>query len=127
MKFLIDECLTVELVTIANHAGYHAEHVARVGKASWNDWSVLRHARDRDLILVTNNASDFRRLYAAEALHAGLVILLPNVPRSAQEALFRAVLAELARLGEPVNQVIEADLDGEDTVLTVYDLPPPNG
>jgi hypothetical protein len=35
---------------------------------------VVRYARDGDFVLVTNNASDFRRLYAAQPLHAGLVI-----------------------------------------------------
>jgi hypothetical protein len=33
------------------------------------------YASDNDLILVTNNASDFRQRYAAQPLHAGLVIL----------------------------------------------------
>lgn len=35
MRFLIDECLSVDLVTIAAQAGYEAYHVARVGKAGW--------------------------------------------------------------------------------------------
>jgi len=35
----------------------------------------------RDMILVTNNASDFCSLYAAQELHPGLVILVPNVER----------------------------------------------
>jgi hypothetical protein len=29
----------------------------------------------------------------------------------------------LAVIGEPVNRVIEVDLDGEDAVVTAYDLP----
>jgi hypothetical protein len=37
--------------------------------------------------------------------------------------LFRAALDELALIGEPVNRVIEVDLDGEDAVVTIYDLP----
>ena len=39
--------------------------------------------------------------------------------------LFRAALGELATAGEPVNRVLEVDLDGEDVTLTAYDLPPP--
>ena len=88
-----------------------ARHVAHVGRAGWKDWNVTRYARENDLILVTNNASDFRQLYAAEALHAGLVILLPNVGRDLQQRLFRAALDELATTGEPVNRVLEVDLD----------------
>jgi len=40
----------------------------------------------------TNNASDYRRLYAAEPLHVGVVILIPNVGRRLQQRLFRGAL-----------------------------------
>ena len=124
MKFLIDECLSIDLVSIANHAGHEAQHVARVGKAGWKDWNVVRHAREGDFVLVTNNASDFRRLYATQPLHPGLVILIPNVRRDMQKRLFRGALEELARLGEPINRVLEVDIDGEDVIFSIYDLPP---
>jgi predicted nuclease of predicted toxin-antitoxin system len=74
VRFLIDECLSVELVSVAGESGHEAQHVARVGRAGWKDWNVVRYARDGDFTLVTNNASDFRRPYAAQPLHAGLVI-----------------------------------------------------
>lgn len=93
---MIDECLSVDLVSVAGQAGHEAHHVARAGKAGWKDWSVVRYARDGDFVLVTNNASDFRRLYAAEPLHAGLVIVIPVVGRALQRKLFRAALDELA-------------------------------
>ena len=32
MRFLIDECLTTDLIAIANQAGHEAQHVARIGK-----------------------------------------------------------------------------------------------
>jgi len=124
MKFLIDECLSIDLVSIASQAGYEAQHVARVGKAGWKDWNVVRYASEGDFVLVTNNASDFRRLYATQPLHAGLVILIPNVNRSLQQRLFCGALDELARLGEPINRVLEVDIDGEDVTFSVYDLPP---
>jgi hypothetical protein len=101
------ECLTVDLIAVAGRAGHEAHHVARVGKSGWKDWNVVRYARDGDLIPVTNNASDFRRRYAAQPLHAGLVILIPAVDRSLQQRLFKTALDELAILGEPVNRVIE--------------------
>jgi predicted nuclease of predicted toxin-antitoxin system len=123
MKFLIDECLSIDLVSIAARAGHEAQHVARIGKAGWKDWNVARHAREGDFVLVTNNASDFRRLYAAQPLHAGLVIIIPNVNRILQQQLFLGVLDELSRLGEPINRVLEVDIDGEDVTFNVYDLP----
>ena len=123
MRFLIDECLSVDLVTVAGDSGHEARHVAHVGRAGWKDWNVVRYACDGDFILVTNNASDFRQLYAAELLHAGLLILIPVVNRVVQRQLFKAALDEFATVGEPVNRVLEVDLDGGEVTLTLYDLP----
>jgi len=122
VRFLIDECLTVQLVAVAGHAGYEAYHVAHVGKAGWKDWHVMQHAREQDFVLVTNNDVDFRQLYAAQPLHAGLVILIPNVDGEKQQRLFAGALQQLAHHGEPVNQVLEVDLDGENATFYFYDL-----
>jgi predicted nuclease of predicted toxin-antitoxin system len=124
VRFLIDECLSVDLVTVAGESGHEAQHVAHVGRAGWKDWNVLRYAREYDFILVTNNASDFRQLYATQPLHVGLVILIPVVGRHVQRCLFRAALDELALVGEPVNRVLEVDLDADEVTLTFYDWPP---
>jgi predicted nuclease of predicted toxin-antitoxin system len=59
MKFLIDECLSVDLVSLAHRAGHEAQHIAHMGKAGWKDWNVAVFAREGDFVLVTNNASDF--------------------------------------------------------------------
>jgi hypothetical protein len=56
----------------------------------------VRYACDGDFILVTNNASDFRQLYAAQLLHAGLVILIPVVNRVVQRQLLKAALDDFA-------------------------------
>jgi hypothetical protein len=37
--------------------------------------------------------------------------------------LFRAALDELAVIAEPVNRVLEVDLDGDEMTLTLYDWP----
>jgi predicted nuclease of predicted toxin-antitoxin system len=124
MRFLIDECLTIDLIATANQAGHEAQHVARVGKAGWKDWNVARYASDGNFVLVTNNASDFRRLYATQSLHAGLIIIMPSGNRIMQQQLFRSALEELSTLGEPINRVLEVDIDGEDVTLAIYDLPP---
>jgi predicted nuclease of predicted toxin-antitoxin system len=124
VRFLIDECLSIDLVAVARQSGYDAQHVAHVGRAGWKDWNVVRYARDGDFVLVTKNASDFRQLYAAQPLHADLVIMIPAVNRLVQQRLFRAALDELAVIGEPVNRVLEVDLDGEEATFTLYDWPP---
>jgi hypothetical protein len=54
-------------------------------------------------VLVTNNASDFRKVYATIPLHAGLIIVVPNVDRTLQQGLFRAALEAI---GTPNDLVI---------------------
>ena len=83
----------------------------------------MRYAGDGGFILVTNNASDFRQLYAAQPLHAGLIILIPAVNRVVQQRMFKVALDELAVIGEPVNRVLEVDLDGDEVTLTLSDWP----
>jgi predicted nuclease of predicted toxin-antitoxin system len=123
MKFLIDECLSLELVSIAARLDHEAYHVAHVGKAGWKDWNIARHAHEGDFILVTNNGDDFRKIYATQALHAGLVIIVPNVNRDRQEGLFVFALDQLAAIGDPINRVLEVDQDGDDFTYRVYNLP----
>jgi predicted nuclease of predicted toxin-antitoxin system len=123
MRFLIDECLTVDLIATANQAGHDAQHVARVGKAGWKDWNVVRYASDGDFVLVTNNASDFRRLYAIQPIHAGLIIIIPSANRTVQQQLFRGAIDVLTTMDEPINRVLEVDIDGEEVTFDIYDLP----
>ncbi|HUB16059.1 MAG TPA: DUF5615 family PIN-like protein [Acetobacteraceae bacterium] len=123
MRFLIDECLTIDLVSVAQQAGHEAQHVAHVGKAGWKDWNVARHAAEGDFVMVTNNASDFRRLYATQSLHAGLVIIIPSVNRVQQQQLFRGALDELVQIGEPINRVMEVDIEGDEATFRVYEFP----
>ena len=56
-------------------------------------------------------------------MHAGLVIIIPSVNRVEQQRLFHGTLDELARLGEPINRVLEIDIEGDEVTFTLYDLP----
>jgi len=123
MRFLIDECLTIDLVSVAHQAGHEAHHAAHVGKAGWKDWNVARHAAAGDFVVVTNNASDFRQLYAAQPLHAGLVIIIPSVDRVRQQQLFRGALDELAQIGEPINRVLEVNIESDEATFRLYEFP----
>jgi predicted nuclease of predicted toxin-antitoxin system len=124
LRLLIDECLTPALVNTAHIAGHEAYHVAHIGLASARDSSVASRATSQNLILVTNNGSDFRALYSHLNIHPGLLIIIPSVDRETQIRIFKALLVRLAEVGEPVNQVIEADLDGEGVSLAIYPWPP---
>ena len=55
-------------------------------------------------------------------LHAGLIILIPNVARSEQRELFRVALDELAVSGEPINQALEVYIEENEVKLITYEL-----
>jgi predicted nuclease of predicted toxin-antitoxin system len=120
MKFLIDDCLTVELVSEAGAKGYEACHQVRIGKSGWLDWNIVQYAVDGDFILVTNNASDFRQLYGMQPIHPGLIIILPNVDRAMQRRLFQEALATLAQAGDLANRVLEVGLNGDEVTFNRY-------
>jgi hypothetical protein len=83
---------------------------------------VARHAAEGDFVMVTNNAGDFRRLYAMQPLHAGLVINVPSVSRVQQQQLFHGALDELAQIGEPFNRLLEVDIEGDEATFLVYEF-----
>ncbi len=122
MRFLVDECLSPALVREAQRSGNEAYHLAHLGRAGWADREVVAFALSRDMVLVTNNASDFRRLYAAQELHPGLVILVPNADRETQLRLFRTALTRLRTIRELVNKALEVDTDGDNVTFDDYEL-----
>jgi hypothetical protein len=77
------------------------------------------------LILVTNNAADFRSLYAREELQSGLVIVVPNLDRATQLGLFRFALSRLAEVADLVNKVLEVSLATDGAEARLYDWPTP--
>ena len=86
------------------------------------DREVLARCLERDLVLVTENARDFRALVAAQDLHPGLIVL-PSVGRARSEALLRTAIDFLSKRGDPmdvmVNHVLEVTADTE---LTLYPI-----
>ncbi len=119
MKFLVDECLHTSLTQVANNAGHEAHHV------NWRGWSGFKDNQLREVILreefvfVTNNARDFRKLMGEIELHAGLIVILPNVTPAGQREFFERALREVARLQDMINKVVEVDHDE----VHVYELP----
>jgi predicted nuclease of predicted toxin-antitoxin system len=123
LRFLIDECISSSLLQAAYTAGHGAQHVTRLGKSGASDQELARYAAEQDLIIVTNNARDFRKLMETVDVHPGLVIIVPNVISSDQRKLFDNALAWIREqtLADLVNQVVEVDFDD----VTIYDLPQP--
>jgi predicted nuclease of predicted toxin-antitoxin system len=120
VRFLIDECLSPALVKVAHEAGHEAYHVVHHGWGGLTDARLLTHLLDQDLILVTNNGSDFLALLGAVELHPGLIIILENVRREEQMACFGRALDVIRGQAELINRVVE--VDGHRQVM-VSDLP----
>lgn len=115
-RFLIDECLSGELVAAAKARGYDAAYVPHLGKAGWQDWNLVPFAVDNDYIIVTLNRRDFLRLHAGLELHPGLVILIAQAPDNRgphQAELFAKALDAYAAMNtDLVNKVMEVHADG---------------
>lgn len=122
MKFLIDECLHTSLVTLAHEAGHLCDHVNFLALGGHKDWQLMTRIRDEDYSFVTNNRTDFTSLYAKEELHAGLIIILPNVTPSRQRELFHAALLHIGPRNL-TNTVLEVDLADDTAICREYSYP----
>lgn len=123
MRFLIDECLHTSLVSVAQHRGHDAAHVNWLGLSGTSDRNLMPRIIAGDFTFVTNNARDFRKLYAREELHAGLIIIVPHVVPARQRELFDAILEVIATEQVLVNEVIELVEEASGPVLRRYALP----
>jgi predicted nuclease of predicted toxin-antitoxin system len=121
MRFLIDECLRESLVRVAHGAGFEATHVNHLGLSGKPDRVLAERIVKDEFTFVTNNRVDFVRLFGKMELHAGLVILVPNVIPSLQRALFQGTLVFL-RGRVLVNAVVEVSLEAEEVKCVEYRL-----
>ena len=109
---LIDECLSIALVAAAQARGHNATHVVFLGKDGAQDWNLMPLIAESDYVFVTNNRSDFLKLYAETELHSGLIIIVPSVKRKEQLRLFHRALDEAETMPDTVNKLIEVHEDG---------------
>jgi hypothetical protein len=121
VRFFFDECVYTSLTLLARCRGYEAEHVIWLGRGGTTYWGLMPLIRDGGFVFVTNNAADFRKLYAREDIHAGLVIIIPNVRGPIQVQLFEAFLAKYDG-ADLVNQAIDIRIEDGDIVFDRYDL-----
>jgi predicted nuclease of predicted toxin-antitoxin system len=112
--FLIDENLSPELATIAKARGFVALHVTWAKLRRATDAKVARYAIANNMILVTNDLHDFRRIYQRKDLHPGLVFLRCGeddlMSLEAQRHMFQGALQEVEH-AEPINEAILVRLD----------------
>lgn len=118
IRFLVDECLSPSLAEAARARGYDATHVVWLGRGSADDREVTRIALERDYIVVTNNARDFRRIYGRLEVHPGLVLVLPDLPGAQQRRYFLAIVEFIDARPDVVNRIVSIDRAG---VITIED------
>jgi predicted nuclease of predicted toxin-antitoxin system len=123
LRFLIDECLHPTLADVAHGAGHEAHHVNFLGLASTKDHDLMPRILEGDFVFVTNTAADFRRLYQAQAIHAGLVIIVPQTPPTQQRALFLAAMEEIGPDNGLINEALEVLIDGDEVIFNRYEWP----
>lgn len=115
-RFLIDECLTSDLVAVAKSRGYDAAYVPHIGKGGWQDWNLVPFAVNNDYIIVTVNRRDFLKQHAKFDIHPGLVILIPEPRKDTrldQVRLFEKALQALGTMNEDLtNKIMEVLEDG---------------
>jgi hypothetical protein len=78
--------------------------------------------REQEYTFVTNNRSDFLALHGKEPLHAGVIVIVPNVIPSQQRELFAAVLKHIGTR-DLTNTIVEVRFVGNDIQCSEYDLP----
>jgi predicted nuclease of predicted toxin-antitoxin system len=129
VKFLIDECLSPDLVVLAHERGHgESTHVTWLGLRSRKDWSIVRRAVDDGYVLVTNNTTDFAPLVGRESVHPGLVCLNVAPGLMSLEIQRRLFALALDRIGEvePVNELLDITLLEDRSVrIERHDLPSP--
>jgi hypothetical protein len=137
VKFLIDECLSLDLVAVAHRRGFpESSHVVWMGKAGWKDWQLKSFILEGDWTFVTRNSVDFRGpaehpgpsgQFADVPIHAGLVCINgpDGMTAEVQCELFAAVLDEIGNVQQLVNEVIEVDLESLDGEFSIHRYPMP--
>ncbi len=119
--FLIDECLSLDLVAEAHARGHHATHLVFRGLQGTKDPDLMPTILKEGFVFVTNNGRDFLRLYADLEVHPGLIIIVPGgISSKRQVELFDCALNLVETQDDLVNKVLEVFLDGK---VMIRDFP----
>jgi predicted nuclease of predicted toxin-antitoxin system len=122
VKLSIDECLHTSLIEVAHAAGHLADHVNYLGLGSSKDWQLMATIRAQDYTFVTNNRSDFISLHGQEPLHAGVIVIVPDVMPVRQRELFHAALKHIGAR-DLTNTVVEVKYVRNQIECSEYALP----
>ena len=141
-RFLIDECLSVDLAGLAWQRGYQASHLRDVGLLRYKDDQLAQIIFKGDWCFVTKNARDFRGpdhakgssgKYAQADLHAGLICIHgppEGFTKTEQLEAFATALDLIEQHGnDATNLLIEVTwaIDGIAYEMAAFPAPSPAG
>ena len=124
MQLFLDECLSPNVANeLSAEDGHYVIHPRNNGGRGDPDHKVLERCLSEDLVIVTENAKDFRALAERSDIHPGIIIL-PCVGKLKAKALIKKAIEHLDGLGVAsdviVNHVLEIDELG---TIEMYELP----
>lgn len=129
MKLWFDEDLSPTLVGVTNELGFEATCNRDRGMLGCSDRSLREQAQEEGYVVATDNAADFRPMYARDQIHPGLIVMPGSPGRDGQQQIARTVISHIVaaadQAGETpedfmVNKLVEIN---EDIVSTIADLP----
>jgi predicted nuclease of predicted toxin-antitoxin system len=121
VRLWFDEDLSPTLVQVAHDLGFEATCNRDRGALGAKDPELRSLVQRESFVFVTDNASDFRPMYARDEVHPGLIAMPADCGRERQRQLAGAVIRwigqEAASSGEThadfmVNRLVEIDADG---------------
>jgi predicted nuclease of predicted toxin-antitoxin system len=130
VKLWFDEDLSPTLVPVANELGFEATCNRDRGMLGSKDRDLRLQVQVEGYVLVSDNASDFRPMYAREDIHPGLIVMPARDGRAKQQDLAREVLALIANAAADaaestedfmVDKLVEIDDQGQ---WQISELPP---
>jgi predicted nuclease of predicted toxin-antitoxin system len=128
VRLWFDEDLSPTLVQVAQERGFEATCNRDRAVLGINDPQLRQTAQREDFVLVTDNASDFRPMYARDEVHPGLIVMPAGHGRAHQRELAPGYRLDhehrIRKRSDPRGvhgqPTVEIDADG---VVAVYDLP----
>jgi predicted nuclease of predicted toxin-antitoxin system len=130
VKFWFDEDLSPTLVQVANNQGFEATCNRDRDKLGITDAELRTTAQAESFVLVTDNASDFRPMFARDEIHPGLAVIPGEYGRAEQQRLARLLIEfivdHVRAAGETpadymINRLVEVH---DDATITTTELPP---
>jgi predicted nuclease of predicted toxin-antitoxin system len=124
VKLWFDEDLSPTLVSVANERGFEAACNRDRGLLGATDAQPRAVVQAEGFVLVTDNASDFRRMFARDDIHPGLAVIPAAYGRTEQQRLAPVLIefiVDAARVaGEHpadfmINRLVEVDHQGRAT------------